>query len=224
MSVWFSPVVARHVWIVGWNRGKAIKYRHGPSAWLASPPSGGREQIDQALDFEGSFQPEKPSKEIPFPNFRTRARVKQLWSSVIASIPTQHLTIKILKDFRVEGFDPALRDDGGGEADPDILEELAAASTHDMHQDSGCCRSLSHSAQIRCAGLKGMLLGSVRLKGTRTVEVPENMLKFGKPDFSKEQLLDVSNGPPCSVFHFPTIYHCWVCGDCTGTMMHDLMM
>ena len=84
-------------------------------------PAVDEKQIDQALDFEGSFQPEKPSKEIPFPNFRTRARVKQLWSSVIASIPTQHLTIKILKDFRVEGFDPALRDDGGGEADPDHL-------------------------------------------------------------------------------------------------------
>ena len=202
VSVWFPLVAAT----TNGHRGKA-RYPHGPSAWLASPPSGGRERIDEVLDFEGSFRPEKPSKEIPFPGFRTRARVKQLWSSVIASIPTQHLTIKILKDFRVEGFNPALRDDGGGEADPDILEELAAASTHDMRQDSGCCRSISHSAQIRCAGLKGMLLGSVRLKGTRIVEVPENMLKFGKPDFSKEQLLDVSNGPPCSVFQYFSFPH-----------------
>ena len=48
-------------------------------------------------------------------------------------------------------------------------------------------RSVVQSAQIRCAGLKGMLLGSKHLQGTRKVEVPRSMLKFGE-SFEGEHL------------------------------------
>ena len=79
-----------------------------------------------------------------------------------------------------------IRDDGAGEADPEILEMLAAAAGG--CETFGLNRLVGDSAQIRCSGLKGMLIASPRLKGSRKVEVPETMLKFGATDFSQECL------------------------------------
>ncbi|CAK9078719.1 RNA-dependent RNA polymerase 1 (AtRDRP1) (RNA-directed RNA polymerase 1) [Durusdinium trenchii] len=167
------------------SSSKADAYPHGPSAWLASPPSGGREQIDKQLGFNTIFKLEKAGDDIPNPGFRCRARVKQLFSSMIASIPVCKLEIEVIEDFKdVHGV---IRDDGGGEADPDILEALAVASKT-CQQEVGLCRSVTDSGQIRCAGLKGMLLGSKRLQGTRKLVVPRSMLKFGGAEFSQEHL------------------------------------
>ena len=131
----------------------------------------------------------EPTTEIPFPVFRLRARVKQLFSSAIASIPTDSIQISPINDFR-SGEPAVIRDDGAGEADPDILTALAIASNAltENFADVGLCRSVTQSAQIRCAGLKGMLLGSPRLQGTRRVEVPQSMLKFGAWPFEGEHL------------------------------------
>lgn len=153
---------------------------------MASPPVGGPEQIDERLGFKTSLVLAEPTTEIPFPVFRLRARVKQLFSSVIASIDTDSIQITTKNDFR-SGEPAVIRDDGAGEADPDILTALAIASNAPK-EDVGLCRSVTQSAQIRCAGLKGMLLGSPRLQGTRRVEVPENMLKFGAWPFEGEHL------------------------------------
>lgn len=164
-------------------------YPKGPTAWLASPPVGGPEQIDKQLGFGTSLVLAEPSAEIPFPVFRLRARVKQLFSSVIASIDTDSIQITRTNDFRT-GKLAVIRDDGAGEADPDILTALAKASTtlKEDFSDVGLCRSVTQSAQIRCAGLKGMLLGSPRLQGTRKVVVPESMKKFGSWTFTGEHL------------------------------------
>ncbi|CAJ1452585.1 unnamed protein product [Effrenium voratum] len=165
------------------SSSKADAYPHGPSAWLAAPPFGGSEQIDLALGFGKVFRLEKATAQIPNPTFRLRARVKQLFSSMIVYMEAVHLQIQVVPDFVDEQL---IRDDGAGEADPEILEMLAAAAGG--CETFGLNRLVGDSAQIRCSGLKGMLIASPRLKGSRKVEVPETMLKFGATDFSQECL------------------------------------
>ncbi len=109
--------------------------------------------------------------------------MKQLFSSVIASIDASSIHVTLVEDF-MSG--DVIRDDGAGEVDPDILAELAMAS-NTLQEDVGPSRSVVQSAQIRCAGLKGMLLGSKHLQGSRKVEVPRSMLKFGE-SFEGEHL------------------------------------
>lgn len=110
--------------------------------------------------------------------------MKQLFSSIIASMDASSIHVTLVKDF--EDCGKVIRDDGAGEVDPDILAELAMAS-NTSQEDIGPSRSVVQSAQIRCAGLKGMLLGSKHLQGTRKVEVPRSMLKFGE-SFEGEHL------------------------------------
>ncbi|CAE6944635.1 RDR2 [Symbiodinium sp. CCMP2456] len=167
---------------------KPAKYPRGPTAWLASPPGdGGLGQIGELIGFADSLVLEKKTNEMPYPRFRLRARGKQLFSSIIATISAAAVTIQLQKSFEEEG----VRDDGAGEADPEILQALANASNA-RQEESGRSRSIPASAQIRCGGLKGMLLGTKRLAGTGSVEVPENMLKFGPKTFGAEQLSVVS--------------------------------
>ena len=163
-------------------------FPHGPTAWLASPPHGGPEQIDKHLGFGSSLVLEPQSAEIPFPVFRLRARVKQLFSSLSASIDLHENAIEIIEipDFTT-GQPLVIRDDGAGEADPDILTALASASGT-LQEDVGLCRSVTQSAQIRCEGLKGMLIGSKRLQGSGRVEVPRNMRKFGTKTLAGQHL------------------------------------
>ena len=123
--------------------------------------------------------------------------MKQLFSSMIVSMEAKYLSIEVVKDFVEE---KVIRDDGAGEADPEILETLAAAS--DTISDTyGMSRPITASAQIRCAGLKGMLISSPRLRGSKKIEVPESMLKFGSKNFSGEHLsvLSFSRIRPTSI-------------------------
>eukprot|EP00438_Fugacium_kawagutii_P035262 Skav227221 [mRNA] locus=scaffold2048:466673:468728:- [translate_table: standard] len=208
--------------ILGSITGSRCKanYPQGPTAWLASPPSGGPEQIDEHLGFGTTLVLTGPTPEIPFPAFRLRARVKQFFSSVIASIDTDSIQIVVVEDFTaVEP--PVIRDDGAGEADPDILAALASA-WGPLQEDVGRCRTVAQSAQIRCAGLKGMLIGSRRLQGTRRVEVPRSMLKFGTESFAGEHLhvLNFSKIRPTSL-GCGTILRLEACGCDTSVVVEE---
>ncbi|OLQ09790.1 hypothetical protein AK812_SmicGene6567 [Symbiodinium microadriaticum] len=158
----------KHVLPMGEMDGKPAEFPRGPTAWLASPPGGGGpEQIGELIGFPERLSLEETTDETPYPVFRLRARGKQLFSSIIATIPAADVTVQLQKNFEEEG----IRDDGAGEADPAILQALAYASN---------------------TRLKGMLLRSKRLAATGRVEVPENMLKFGPTTFDAEQLSVVS--------------------------------
>ncbi|CAE7320999.1 unnamed protein product [Symbiodinium microadriaticum] len=170
------------------SSSKPAEFPRGPTAWLASPPGGGGpEQIGELIGFPERLSLEETTDETPYPVFRLRARGKQLFSSIIATIPAADVTVQLQKNFEEEG----IRDDGAGEADPAILQALAYAS-NTRQEETGLSRSIPGSAQIRCGGLKGMLLRSKRLAATGRVEVPENMLKFGPTTFDAEQLSVVS--------------------------------
>ncbi|CAE7866364.1 RDR1 [Symbiodinium necroappetens] len=170
------------------SSSKPAEFPRGPTAWLASPPGGGGpEQIGELIGFPERLSLEETTDEMPYPVFRLRARGKQLFSSIIATIPAAAVTVQLQKNFEEEG----VRDDGAGEADPAILQALAYAS-NTRQEETGLSRSIPGSAQIRCGGLKGMLLRSKRLAATGRVEVPENMLKFGPTTFDTEQLSVVS--------------------------------
>ncbi|CAE7763044.1 unnamed protein product, partial [Symbiodinium pilosum] len=169
---------------------KAAEFPRGPTAWLASPEcyASGREQIDKLIGFPEVLRLECPSIQLPFLIFRLRARGKQWFSAIISVISVDAIHIQLKDSFETSGV---VRDDGAGEADPEILKALALAS-NTSPEDTGLCRSVTGSAQVRCGGVKGMLLSSVRLEGTGVVELPRNMLKFGPETFSREQLAVLS--------------------------------
>lgn len=164
----------RRYHIVSVSKGS---YSHGAVAWFASPPNGGSAHVlEESLRWGSRFRLEKPSLKRPYPQFLLRARVKQLLSSMMVVIDSSVLDFQICDNVHDEHG--VIRDDGAGEADPDILEALAAKGLENV-QEEGLCRHVPLSPQIRSGGLKGMLLGVERLRGTRRVEVTRTSLKFG---------------------------------------------
>ena len=55
------------------------------------------------MGFPGSLSLEEMTNEMPYPVFRLRARGKQLFSSIIATISAAAVTIQLQRSFEEEG-------------------------------------------------------------------------------------------------------------------------
>ena len=84
-------------------RGKPAAFPRGPTAWLASPPSGGRKEICEAIGFPDVLRVEETTPQMPFPVFRSRARGKQWFSSIIATMAVEDIVIKLQDSFQISG-------------------------------------------------------------------------------------------------------------------------